>query len=366
MTATRQTTILVVDDREENRLLIRHIFEEFDWRVLEANDGAQGVAVARAVKPDCILLDINMPVMTGFEALDQLQQDPRTREIPVVILTATGDNLEGMERALARGAADYITKPISAQRVAARVRGAVERRKLQAELDEVRASFTSMLVHDLRGPLTVIKGYADLLAHALGPDAAGKPKHYVRSIQGSCERMIRLISEILDISKLEAGRLEIKPEPVDPVAVAAAVAERFGPVAATKRITLDITRSPLSAPVECDPDRLDQVLMNLLGNAVKFTPEGGRISLTIADVDDEIEVRVVDSGPGIAPEEIPLLFEKFGQTSAGRTARSPGTGLGLVICRHLVEAHGGRIWVDSAPGRGASFAFRLPRRRGVV
>lgn len=356
----RRPTVLVVDDREENRLLIRHIFEEFDWRVLETGDGASGVEVARTAKPDCVLLDVNMPVMTGFEVLDRLQQDPRTREIPVVILTATAENLTSMERALARGAVDYITKPISPQRVAARVRGAVERRRLQEELAEVRASFTSMLVHDLRGPLTVIKGYADLLGQALGPDPGDKPKRHLRGIQDSCERMIRLISEILDISKLEAGKLEIRLRPVDPGAIAAAVAERFEPALARKRITLDLGPGAGRRSLDCDPERLDQILMNLLSNAVKFTPEGGRIGVQIADRGDEVEIGVTDSGPGIAPEEMRLLFEKFSQTSSGRSAPSLGTGLGLVICRHLVEAHGGRIWAESEPGHGARFAFRLP------
>ena len=361
-TADRPITILVVDDLSDNRLLIRHIFEEFDYLVLEARDGAEGIEVARTARPDCILLDINMPVMTGFEALDRLQQDPRTREIPVVVLTATADDLTGMERALARGAVDYITKPISPQRVVARVRGAIERQRLVRELEELRASFTSMLVHDLRAPLTVIKGYAELLAHAIGANAGEKPERYVRVIRESSERMIRLIGEILDISKLEAGKLKLEPRPVDPVAIATSVAERFGPAVAKRQIKLEVRPARLQGPVHCDPDRLDQIFMNLIGNAVKFTPEGGRIDVEIADLGEEVEGAVADTGHGIPPEELPLLFEKFSQTSSGRATSQPGTGLGLLICRHLVEAHGGRIWAESAPGRGARFVFRLPRQ----
>lgn len=361
-TADRPITILVVDDRPDNRLLIRHIFEELDYRVLEAQDGAEGIEVARTARPDCILLDVNMPVLTGSEALDRLQQDPRTREIPVIVLTATAENPTAMERALARGAVDYINKPISAQRVVARVRGAIERRGLLEELEELRATFTSMLVHDLRGPLTVIKGYAELLAHFQATAAEDKPKRYVRSIQESCDRMLRLIGEILDLSKLEAGKLTLEPKPVDPVAVAKNVAERFGPAVAKRQIALEVKPAVLRGPVHCDPDRLDQILMNLIGNAVKFTPDGGRITVEIADLDEEVEVAVIDTGPGIPPEELPLLFEKFSQTSSARTTSQPGTGLGLLICRHLVEAHGGRIWVESEPGRGARFVFRLPRQ----
>ena len=173
--AAGTTTILVVDDREENRLVIRYLFDSPEHRVLEAADGMTGLALARNEHPDCILLDLSMPGLSGFDVLDELARDPRTRETPVIVLTATGDSLESMERVLRAGAIDYISKPISPQRVAIRVRGAIERRRLLRELHELRASFTSMLVHDLRAPLTVIKGYLELL-QSLGPMRRGDPR----------------------------------------------------------------------------------------------------------------------------------------------------------------------------------------------
>jgi signal transduction histidine kinase len=237
-------------------------------------------------------------------------------------------------------------------RVAIRVRGAIERRRLLQEVQDLRASFTSMLVHDLRSPLTVITAYLDMLHQpAVGPLSEAQQR-YLGKMEQAVSQMLRLIGEILDLSKLEAGKLSVSPEPMDLAGTVTEAAERFKPGASHRRVTLE--------RVSADPSRLDQVLMNLLSNALKFTPEGGTIRVEVAETGDEVEVAVHDSGPGIPPEEQALLFEKFSQTSSGKSVQG-GSGLGLVICRHLVEAHGGRIWVESEPGRGTRFAFRLPR-----
>ncbi len=352
-------TIVVVDDNEQNRLVIRYLFEPPDYRVLEAPDGLAGLELIRAEQPDCVLLDLAMPGLDGFEVLNRLRADPRAREIPVLVLTASAESTGSMELALRSGAVDYLTKPISPGRVAARVRGAIERRRLRQEMQELRGTFTSMLVHDLRSPLTIITGYLQLLegsAEAL-PD---KHRRYLTSIREACTRMIRLIGDLLDVSKLEEGKLTLERERVDLVALTGEIVERLGPVAIQHSIVLTFEPAVPSLTVRADPRRLEQVLMNLLGNALKFTPPGGRIGVTMSTEGDAVRVVVSDSGPGIAAAEMPLLFEKFSQTSAAKGARGPGTGLGLVICRHLIEAHGGRIWAESEPGHGSRFVFHLP------
>jgi len=357
--------ILVVDDQPANRLLIRHLFDELGYRVLEAENGVAGLALARAERPDCILLDLHMPELGGFAVLDALERDPRTRETPVIILTATDDTLDGMERALRGGAVDYITKPISPRRVAIRVQGAIERRRLLAELNALRQSFTSMIVHDLRAPLTVIKGYADLLGHTGGSALSERQQKHVRGMQEACARMMRLIGEVLDLSKLEAGKLGLERRPLEFGALVADIVERLEPLAAKQEVDLEVRPPGRDLYVSADPDRIEQILMNLLGNALKFTPAGGAITVSLDGTEAAVEVTVTDTGPGIQPEELPLLFEPFGQTSSARAAMGPGTGLGLVICRHLVEAHGGQIRADSQPGHGASFVFTLPTARSA-
>ncbi len=358
--AARETSILVIDDREENRVLIRYLFDQPEYRVLEAADGAAGLTLAHAENPDCILLDLTMPGLSGFEVLERLAANPRTREIPVIILTATDERIETMERAFRHGAVDYITKPISPPRVAVRVRGAIERRRLLQEVQDLRASFTSMLVHDLRAPLTVMSAYVDLLEQGAAGPVTAKQQMYLQRLRTSALDMGQLIREILDLSKLEAGKLSMKLTPMDLGAAAADVADRFAPAASQKGIRLRVETPDHPVWVLADSGRMDQVLMNLLSNALKFTPEGGTIDVTLGEVGDLAEIRVIDSGPGIPADEVSLLFEKFGQATAGKKLLA-GSGLGLVICRHLVEAHNGRIWVETQAGPGARFVFQLPR-----
>jgi two-component system phosphate regulon sensor histidine kinase PhoR len=291
--------------------------------------------------------------------LEQLRRDPRTRQTPVMMVTASEGSPESIERALGEGAIDYIGRPASPALVAARVRGAIRRARQLPDLGNVRTDFIAMLVHDLRTPLTVIQGYLDLL-EAGGPSANSEPpQRYVRNMLACCAQMTGLVDEILDLYKLDAGKFMSEPRPVDMAAFVANVVGRFAPAASRRRIALEISGAERPARVLGDAGRLDQVLMNLLGNALKFTPEGGTVRVAIRTVQSEVEVSVTDSGSGIPAAEVRLLFERFGQAEQGRRSRVAGTGLGLLICRRIIEAHSGRIWVESEPGRGARFVFRL-------
>jgi len=353
-------TIVVVDDNAQNRLVVRYLFEPPDYRVLEAADGIAGLELIRTELPDCVLLDLTMPGLDGFEVLKRLRVDPRVREIPVIVLTASAESTGSMELALRSGAVDYLTKPISPGRVAARVRGAIERRRLLQEMHELRSTFTSMLIHDLRSPLTIINGYLQLLEGS-GDSLADKHRRYLTSIREACGRMIRLISDILDVSKLEEGKLTLEREALDLVRFIGGIVNRWRPIAEQRSVVVDFEPAVPTLEVTADGRRLEQVLTNLLGNALKFTPASGRIAVLLGhDGPDRARVTVTDSGPGIPPHEMPLLFEKFSQATAGKAASGPSTGLGLVICRHLVEAHGGRIWAESEPGQGSRFIFVLP------
>ncbi len=363
---TGPPTILIVDDHRYVRDMVRALFEGQAYRVLEAGDGVQGLALAQTQRPDCVLLDVRMPGLSGFDVLDRLNQDPRTREIPVIMLTASEETLEGMERALSAGAVDYLAKPISPARVAIRVRGAIERRRLLHEVQELRTNFTSTLVHDLRSPITVINAYADLLGQGGAGPVSDRQRHLLGKIQESCGRMVRLIGEILDLSKLEAGKLQLERQRFDVASLAAEVVERFGPSAHNKGIDLVLRRSPEPQEIIGDPGRVDQVLMNLLGNALKFTRRRGAITVEVTARGPEVELSVADTGPGIASSELPLLFERFSQTASAQSTPMPGTGLGLLICRHLVEAHGGRIWAESELGQGSRFVVRLQSEVGGV
>jgi signal transduction histidine kinase len=270
-----------------------------------------------------------------------------------------------MERSLVGGAVDYLTKPISPAQVVVRVRGAIERRRLLAEVDDLRATFTSMLVHDLRGPIAAIRGYLELLGSPRGEALTERQRRFVARMDDGCERLLRLIGEILDVSKLEAHKLVLALAPVDLSVVVASALEQFAPAAEQKGIRLVSDYGNAEGVLlQADPHRLDQVLMNLIANALKFTPSGGTVTVACTADANGVEAAVVDTGPGIPPSEIPLLFERFSQGGAAHAVRAAGTGLGLLICRHLVEAHGGRIWVESEPDHGpASCSAFLGRTR---
>ena len=359
------STILVVDDDRYVREMIRVLFERDGYRVLESGDGAEGLELAQAHRPDCVVLDVRIPGLSGFEVLQRLNADPRTREIPVIMLTAVEDTLEGMDRALSGGAVDFLAKPVSAARVSVRVRGAIERRRLLQQVQELRSNFTSMLVHDLRAPITIISAYVDMLIEGEAGPVSQDQRRLFGRIQDSCGRMERLIAEVLELSKLEAGKLVLERRPIDLARFAGDMVERLAVNARGKSIRLGLRPSG-DGPffVEADETRLDQILMNLIGNALKFTPRDGSVDVDVSRAGNEVEVAVSDSGPGIAAADLPLLFERFSRTSSARAAQAPGTGLGLVISRELVEAHGGRIWAESAPERGARFVFRLPAATG--
>lgn len=358
-------TVLVILDDPRPRDLLREIIDAPAFQVVQAPDAEAGVALAATLRPDCVLLDLPLPGTDALGVLERLQHDPRTREIPVIVLSAD-ERVSAMERVLGGGAVDYLAYSTPSRRVAARVRGAVVRGRGQRDLRDRRTDFTAMLVHDLRTPLTVFQGYLDLLESSAAAAASDVQRRYINNMQACCAQMIGLIGEILDLSKLDAGKFVGDPRPIDLGQLVAEVAARFAAAAQLRGVRVDVQSHARSGLILGDPSRMDQVMMNLLGNAVKFSPDRGVVTVRVSEVGDEIEVSVADAGPGIPADELPLLFERFSQAREGRRTREPGTGLGLLICRRVVEAHGGRIWVESQPGRGACFRFRILRFDGAT
>lgn len=231
------------------------------------------------------------------------------------------------------------------------------------ELDKLRHEFTSMLVHDLRSPLTSILGYCELMASEEDSFSVAQYRDFAASAAGSGRRMLALINDILDVSKLEAGQVELDATPIAPAALLRDVMTEIRPLAEGKRLRLVSSWTEDLPAIRGESRKLQQVLINLLNNAVKFAR--GQITLSAMEVDGELEIRIADDGPGIPAAEAGRLFEKWHQTGTGRQS-GQGIGLGLAIARLLVEAHGGRIWFEAAPGGGAQFALRLPAASPAV
>ncbi len=226
-------------------------------------------------------------------------------------------------------------------------------------LEKVRGTFINAITHDLRIPLTGIVGYGEFLEEGLGGELTAQQLEYTHEIMQAANRMTGLLNELLDYARLEAGKFTVEPRPFGYPQVVQQALNTFRPAIEKKRLRLT-TDVPADLPeVLADPDRVIQVLSNLLSNAVKFTPEAGWITIRAYPTGGMLRTEVSDSGVGIAPEELPFMFERFRQTEAGRKAG--GTGLGLSIAKTLVEAHGGTVGVQSELGKGSTFWFTLPQ-----
>ena len=228
------------------------------------------------------------------------------------------------------------------------------------ELDKMKSDFVSNVSHELRTPLTAIKASADNMLDGLTGDLSEKQTRYLARIKSNTDRLARLINDLLDLSRIEAG-IKLKPTNLGVVPLAREVAESLGLVAAEKFISFEIECAENNLTAWADPDRIAEVLTNLLGNAIKFTPPRGKVTVSLArSGDDWVKVSIADTGPGIPSEEASRIFDKFYQVSQPEQQKARGTGLGLSIVKTLVELHGGKIWLEKKPGRGSMFSFTLP------
>lgn len=226
--------------------------------------------------------------------------------------------------------------------------------------NKLQADFSAMIAHDLRSPLSTIISIAEMMGNGLLGDLNDDQRNWTDRIKNNATDLVALVGDFLDVSKLEAGRIGLSRMPTDVNELLLRSVENFGPLARNKMIHLSYQCDGLPA-IEVDARRLDQVLNNLLSNAIKFTGEGGSIQLRAQqDQRKGIIVQVQDTGVGISPDELASLFQKYQQSTSGKTSEHKGTGLGLVVSKMIVEAHGGKIWVESEEGKGTTFAFTLP------
>ncbi|MHB1843289.1 MAG: sensor histidine kinase [Deltaproteobacteria bacterium] len=228
-------------------------------------------------------------------------------------------------------------------------------------LEAVRRDFVANVSHELRTPLAAIRGYAETLIDG-GTEDPVRAREFSEVIQRHAERLGRLLDDLLELSRLESGHRPLAREPVSCVDAGASVLEIIGPKATRRGVQLE-NALPDDSPVLGDRDAIEQVLLNLLDNAVKFTPAGARVILSATPANDPSRLRILvsDEGIGIDASHLPRLFERFYRVDAGRSRETGGTGLGLAIVKHLVQALGGEVGAESASGRGSTFWFELPR-----
>lgn len=369
-------SVLIVDDLPANIRLLAGILKIEGFEVTTAQSGAAALELLRERVPDVVLLDIMMPEMDGFEVCARIRGEAATANLPVVMVTALQETPDRV-RALEAGADDFLTKPVEEVEVVARIRSLVRAKRERDALEEayravkraesLRDSLAEMLVHDLRTPLTTMLASLDLLqTGATGPLAPVQQQVTDMCMRGT-RHLLCLVNELLDIAKLESGEMKLHAENLVAAEVVAEARSHVEAQAKEAGITLEVEIPPAMPTLWADGDLLCRVLINLLGNAVKFAPSGSAVRVKV-EIKGKGEAAALlfsvrDNGEGIAPEDQGRIFEKFGQAQSRREGRRHSTGLGLTFCRLAVEAHEGKIWVQSARGQGSTFWVSLPLRK---
>ncbi len=370
--------LLVVDDVEANRDVLSRRLERQGYTVATAENGPQALARLRAETFDLVLLDIMMPEMDGYEVLQRLKADEALRHIPVIMISALSE-MDSVVHCVEMGAEDYLPKPFNPTLLKARIGACLEKkrardretklfaqlqdnfRRLQ-ELEQSRDDLTHMIIHDLRTPLNAMM----MGMHAVETmgDLNEDQQEMMKISQRGGKTLVDIINDLLDISKMESGSLQLKRQDIPVTGLIDTALEQVAILVNSRNLTLATELDPNLPHLVADEAILIRTLVNLLGNALKFTPEGGAVTVSVRLDDDghSLQFSIRDTGEGIPPEAFERIFEKFGQVESRKGGRTVSTGLGLTFCKLAVEAHGGHIGVASAPGQGSTFSFTIPLR----
>ena len=377
--------ILVVDDIPDNVTLLRYQLEDYGYEVVTANCGAEALDLAAAEKPDAILLDVMMPLMDGIEVCQRLKEISSLAEIPVILVTAKNDDLD-IIRGLDHGAHDYVTKPFNIRVLVARVEAALRSKKAQdsahranarlkainelvdernqqlAAINQTAYEFVNNVSHDFRTPLSAIKEFAAIISEGLAGPVTDQQKEQLGIISDCVADLTSMVNDMLDISKLEAGRLTVRRTTCTISEILEHVSPALERKAAAKRVHLEISPTDQLPNVYCDAPKIGRVIVNLVVNAIKFVGVGGHVCVH-AEHDEEssqVAIRVTDDGPGIEPAKLRIIFERFQQVGTNIRASTEGVGLGLNIAKELVGLNFGRLSVASQLGQGSTFSFAVP------
>jgi signal transduction histidine kinase len=420
ITVRKPVNILVVDDRDENLVAVEAVLSDPGYRLVRARSGREALREVLDQDFALILLDVVMPGVDGYETATLIRERPRSRQTPIIFLTANDWGSQHVFRGYTVGAVDYLVKPVPAdvlrskvavfvelfnrqealriaqeeleQRVAERTRELADtnvalsaeieerariererveilRREQAARLEAERANrikdeFLATLSHELRTPLNAIMGWA----HVLGQSSHDRDTvlRAASVIRQNATAQAQLIDDILDVSRIVGGKLVLNTALVDVHSVVDDAIDALMPAATAKSI--HVTRSlDRAIQVLGDRDRLQQIVWNLVSNALKFTPKNGHVEVSLTERAGDVQIVITDSGIGIASEFLPYVFDRFRQADSSMSRRHSGLGLGMAIVRHLVELHGGEVSVESAgENQGTTFTIQLTKHVGPV
>jgi signal transduction histidine kinase len=370
--------ILVADDVSANVELLFDQLHVLGFRAIAAGDGPSALAACFEARPALCILDVSMPAgdlgvddrSTGFEVCRRIKRDPRTRSIPVIFVTALNDTTDRV-KAIEAGGDDFLTKPHNRLVLGARVRSllklkaatdALEEslRKLR-EVEKMRDDLMKMIVHDLKTPLTSVLATLEMLHDGdFGAVGDGQRKA-LGDAEGKAEDLLALIGDLLEVSRMEEATVMLELEPVAPAALLNEVAHEWGIRFQQEQASVSVEVADDAPVFKADKALLKRVLGNLVQNALTHSASAVRLQLCAKRDDDGVLFSVADNGPGIPHEYHEVIFRKFERVKTPNIPRTRSSGLGLAFCKLVVDAHGGRIWVQSGgEGKGSVFHFRLP------
>ena len=359
-----QLKVLVVDDEEPIRDSCRQVLTKAGYECHTAVDGIEGLHFAHQVEPDVILLDLMMPGMDGLSMLDQLI---KTHPNVVCIVITGYATIESAVDAMKHGAFDFLPKPFTPDELRVIVTRGLDQRKLLLETAALREEkrrmqqyFISIVAHELRSPLLLIKQYLDLIVGGKMGTVDEVAGEMLAGAHSTTTGLLSIIADWLKLARIDAGDIAGGMEEVDVRAILEKVVEELGPRADDASVALRLDFALPSCAVTAHADSLAVVFRNLISNAIKYNKPEGTVVVEGTCLDGNLRVDVRDTGMGIPEAEIPFIFEDFFRVKSSKTAEIPGTGLGLSIVKKIVEGHHGSVEVESAEGEGTSFSVFLP------
>jgi signal transduction histidine kinase len=363
MMETKKPLILIIDDEEALRDGCRQALEKSGYTVLTAGEGVEGIKIARDNKPDITFVDLKMPGISGMEIIEILSKD--IPDIVLIMITGYATILSAVE-AIQKGAYDYLPKPFSPDQLRTVARRGldhrnlkIETRKLREEKERMEKSFITFVSHEMRSPLVVIRQYIESLK-AIAGDRFDKD---VTDIIERCRKRIQNLEELiehwLDLSRIENGTFAQKKEPLRLSDVISRSVEEMMPICNERGIALEVNVPENLFQIVGDQEGLVRVFINIIGNATKYTPEGGKIAVSARNGEYYVTVDISDTGSGIPQDKLPFIFEPFFR-AGGKEERHRGSGLGLTFCKRIMDSHGGEIDATSKEGEGTTFILRFP------
>jgi CheY-like chemotaxis protein len=366
---TDQKKIIVVDDNVESLTTIKNTLKEL-YEVYPSPSAAKMFELLEHIMPDLILLDVEMPIVNGYEAARQLKENNKFQDIPIIFLTNMNDAKSEMN-GLNLGAVDYIHKPFLAPLLLRRIKthlSLIEHQIEAQNASRAKGEFLSHMSHEIRTPLNAIIGMINI---AINTDDIQKLKYCLQRAGSASKHLLNIINDILDISKIEAHRFELSYSEFNFEKMLMDIINVTNVRAEEKNLNFAvILNTNVPSLIISDELRFSQVIMNLLNNAIKFTPENGKVVLRVEKTEedgDEITLRteIADSGIGMTEEQQKRLFTSYGQADSNISRNFGGTGLGLAISKQIVDLMNGEIWIESKPNKGSKFIFTTKVKKGI-